>query len=157
MDAHRKLAAALALGAAALALAVSAGAQEAAAPLSGPACGRAAAPPLPLSRPFLAADSLALLRGEVVANAAGGRGSLVVEYLSRPAPADSGARRREAAALSQAITPVAGGIPFATLTLRACRADASGLALVEGFDFAQDSGGAWRPVPPPEPRPRRPD
>jgi hypothetical protein len=92
-----------------------------------------------------------LLRGEVVANAADGRGSLTIEYETRiPAP-DTAGRRREAAALVRVLTPAAGSPPFALVRLRACAPAGEGRwTLLESLDFVQsESGGAWMPRPRP--------
>lgn len=118
------------------------------------ACLRGAAPPLVLGRPFVTVDSVTLLGGELVANAADGRGFLAVDYLTRPALGDSVARRSEAEALARAIAPVAGSVPYAALTLRACRGTAGAAVAVESFEFVQGADGTWRPVPP-ESRPAR--
>ena len=113
-------------------------------------CRRGAAPPLVLARPLLAStDTVTLLRGELVANAAEGRGSLTIEYDAHAASADTARLARQAAALARAIAPLAGSVPYGVLTLRACRArPGRDPILVATFTFAQGPGGEWRPVTP---------
>ncbi|HEU4565499.1 MAG TPA: hypothetical protein VFS05_12645 [Gemmatimonadaceae bacterium] len=106
--------------------------------------------PLTLSRPFIAADSVTLLRGELVANGGGGSGSYTIEYLTHIPPSDSVARREQAAALVRVVAPLTGSTPFTLLTLRACAPGAGGaLELVEEMSFAQEeSRGEWQAEPP---------
>ena len=125
------------------------------------ACVRPAPRALTLTAPFLASpDTVTLLTGELVANAADGRGSLTIEYLTRVAAPDTARLAREAASLARAVTPYIGTTPFAVLTVRACRraagsgAPAGGaagsgpLAAAATFTFTQAAGGEWQLAPP---------
>ena len=116
------------------------------------ACARPAPRALTLTRPLLASpDTVTLLTGELVANAADGRGSLTIEYLTRAAPADSARVAREAASLTRAVTPYAGSTPVAVVTLRACRRPAGGSgspAVAATFTFTRVPGGEWQLAPP---------
>jgi hypothetical protein len=114
------------------------------------ACARPAPRALTLTWPFLSSrDTVTLLAGELVANAAEGRGSLTIEYLTRAAPPDTARLAREAASLARAVTPYVGSTPFALLTVRACRRASAGTAGVAGtFTFTQAPSGEWQLAPP---------
>ena len=115
------------------------------------ACARPAARALTLTRPFLPTpDTVTLLTGELVANAADGRGSLTIEYLTLAAPPDTARLAREAESLVRAVTPYAGSTPFAVLTVRACRPVPGGprRSVAGTHTFTQTAGGEWQLAPP---------
>jgi hypothetical protein len=105
---------------------------------------REGARPIRLSRPFVETDTVRLLSGELLADDAGGRGRLTIDYLSRARAGDTLALRREADALARALTATAGGTPFAALTLRACAR--AGVAPLATYSFAQGADSAWTRV-----------